>query len=92
MAREIKTLSLQKVEPNQPWGFRIVGGTDEALILKVDKVSMCLVNNCKKIYLDIGMVLLVSIHSNIIRSKVSILDYKTLSRGLLGYFGMRINF
>lgn len=64
MAREIKTLSLQKVEPNQPWGFRIVGGTDEALILKVDKVSMCLVNNCKKIYLDIGMVLLVSIHSN----------------------------
>ena len=37
-AREIKTLSLQKVEPNQPWGFRIVGGTDEALILKVDKV------------------------------------------------------
>ena len=57
MAREIKTLSLQKVEPNQPWGFRIVGGTDEALILKVDKVSMCLVNNCKKIYLDIGMVL-----------------------------------
>ena len=64
MTREIKTLSLQKVEPNQPWGFRIVGGTDEALILKVDKVSMCLVNNCKKIYLDIGMVLLVSIHSN----------------------------
>ena len=50
MAREIKTLSLQKVEPNQPWGFRIVGGTDEALILKVDKVSMWLVNNCKKIY------------------------------------------
>ena len=66
MTREIKTLSLQKVEPNQPWGFRIVGGTDEALILKVDKVSMWLwlVNNCKKIYLDIGMVLLVSIHSN----------------------------
>ena len=73
-AREIKTLSLQKVEPNQPWGFRIVGGTDEALILKVDKVSMWHVNNCKKIYLDIGMVQLVSIHSNIIRSKVSILD------------------
>lgn len=40
MAREIKTLSLQKVEPNQPWGFRIVGGTDEALILKVDKVCV----------------------------------------------------
>ena len=41
--REIKTLCLQRVEPNKPWGFRIVGGTDEALILKVDKV--CTVSN-----------------------------------------------
>ena len=45
MAREIKTLSLQKVEPNQPWGFRIVGGTDEALILKVDKVCTYIKSN-----------------------------------------------
>ena len=43
-SREIKTLSLQKVEPNQPWGFRIVGGTDEALILKVDKVCVNITN------------------------------------------------
>ena len=60
MAREIKNLSLQKVEPNQPWGFRIVGGTDEALILKVDKV--CGLWICKK-NIGIGMVLVI-IHSN----------------------------
>ena len=49
--REIKTLSLQRVEPNKPWGFRIVGGTDEALILKVDKVCayvVCIL--CLKIH------------------------------------------
>ena len=39
MSREILTLDLQRQEKNQPWGFRIIGGTDEALLLKVYKVS-----------------------------------------------------
>ena len=39
MSREIVTLVLQRQEKNQPWGFRIIGGTDEALLLKVYKVS-----------------------------------------------------
>jgi len=38
MPREIVTCNLQRKTSSQPWGFRIVGGTDEALILKVDKV------------------------------------------------------
>jgi len=38
MSREILTLNLQRQEKNQPWGFRIIGGTDEALLLKVYKV------------------------------------------------------
>ena len=39
MSREILTLDLQRQEKTQPWGFRIIGGTDEALLLKVYKVS-----------------------------------------------------
>ena len=39
MSREIVTLVLQRQENNKPWGFRIIGGTDEALLLKVYKVS-----------------------------------------------------
>ena len=46
MPREIITLTLQRPSENQPWGFRIVGGTDEALILKVEKVSVPFVSMC----------------------------------------------
>jgi len=38
MPREIVTCSLNRKSQTQPWGFRVVGGTDEALILKIDKV------------------------------------------------------
>ena len=38
MPREIVTLNLLR-NSGEPWGFRIIGGTDEARILKVDKVS-----------------------------------------------------
>ena len=48
MSREIVTLVLQRQEKNQPWGFRIIGGTDEALLLKVYKVS-CIKKSCKKL-------------------------------------------
>ena len=44
MSREILTLDLQRQEKTQPWGFRIIGGTDEALLLKVYKVSCCFQN------------------------------------------------
>ena len=39
MARKIVTLNLKRINKDQPWGFRFVGGTDIPLILKVDKVS-----------------------------------------------------
>ena len=38
MPREIVALNLLR-NSGEPWGFRIIGGTDEARILKVDKVS-----------------------------------------------------
>ena len=40
MPREIVTCTLNRKSQTQPWGFRVVGGTDEALILKVDKVRI----------------------------------------------------
>ena len=50
MSREILTLDLQRQEKTQPWGFRIIGGTDEALLLKVYKVSCFFFRNkCGKI-------------------------------------------
>ena len=52
MSREIITLVLQRQEKNQPWGFRIIGGTDEALLLKVYKVS-CLKKAVKKLQFNL---------------------------------------
>ena len=49
MPREIITLTLQRQSENQPWGFRIVGGTDEALILKVEKVNVPFVSMCSSV-------------------------------------------
>ena len=49
MPREIVTLTLQRQSENQPWGFRIVGGTDEALILKVEKVNVPFVFICNSV-------------------------------------------
>ena len=39
MPKAIVTLSLSRKNPNQHWGFRIVGGVDEERLLKVDMVS-----------------------------------------------------
>ena len=49
MPREIVTITLQRQSENQPWGFRIVGGTDEALILKVEKVNVPVVSMCNSV-------------------------------------------
>lgn len=38
MPKAIVTLSLSRKNPNQHWGFRIVGGVDEERLLKVDMV------------------------------------------------------
>ena len=38
MPRELVELVLTRSGPSQPWGFRIVGGKDEALVCRVEKV------------------------------------------------------
>ena len=38
MTRELVELSLVRSGPSQPWGFRIVGGRDEGLVCRVEKV------------------------------------------------------
>ena len=40
MPRELVELSLNRSGPSQPWGFRIVGGRDEALVCRVEKVIL----------------------------------------------------
>ena len=56
MPREIVNLTLQRQSEKQPWGFRIVGGTDEALILKVEKVNAPFVPMCSSVT-DTGYIL-----------------------------------
>ena len=38
MPREVVDLKLTR-QGGQPWGLRLVGGSDTALVLKVEKVS-----------------------------------------------------
>ena len=38
MPRELVEISLSRSGPSQPWGFRIVGGRDEGLVCRVEKV------------------------------------------------------
>ena len=38
MPRELVEICLSRSGPSQPWGFRIVGGRDEGLVCRVEKV------------------------------------------------------
>jgi len=39
MGKEIVIVELKREHQSQAWGFRVVGGTDEKLVLKVEKVN-----------------------------------------------------
>ena len=39
MPKEIVHLTLERSSPNEPWGFKIIGGKDQALTVKVGNVK-----------------------------------------------------